>query len=435
MSTGFNRKQQEILPLFSVLLHNLTQYFIMILHIFDAFILSCFFCEHENFRTQKKEFFMQITRPDYYKNFSCIADACPDTCCAGWQIVIDEKSLKKYKNIKGPFRNRLHNDINWKEHVFCQYDRRCAFLNEENLCDIYSEAGKGMLCDTCRKYPRHIEEFEGLREYSLSLSCPEAARIILGNPEKVTFHTARVPSAEENYEDFDYLLFTALMDTRDSMILLLQSRQIPLHLRLWKLLAMAHDLQLCLDKNELYRWNEIQALHQKSGFSAAFAGKVRGRTESAPKSHVLFPQMWEHIFSKMEVLREDWPAFLKQILPPLYKDAHRQLLEDFEKAYPDWKIQGEQLMVYWLYTYFAGAVYDGEIFAKMKMAVVCTLLIRELDMGVYLKNGRVFCLADQISICYRFSRELEHSDLNLNALEELLAKDELFSLENLFRIC
>lgn len=402
---------------------------------------------------------MQITRPDYYKNFACIADVCPDTCCAGWQIVIDEKSLKKYRNVKGLFRNRLHNDIDWKEHVFRQYDRRCAFLNDKNLCDIYSEVGKGMLCDTCRKYPRHIEEFEGLREYSLSLSCPEAARIILGNPEKVTFHTAEVPSEEENYEDFDYLLFTALMDTRDFMIQLLQNRQIPLHLRLWKLLAMAHDLQLCLDNNELYRWDEIWALHKKSDFGAAFAEKVRKRIENTPKSCDLFPQMWEHIFSKMEVLREDWPAFLKQILTPLYtnsnnapgspkqqegepfptktlyKDTHRQLREDFEKAYPDWKIQGEQLMVYWLYTYFAGAVYDGEIFAKMKMAVICTLLIRELNMGVYLKNGRVFCLADQISICYRFSRELEHSDLNLNALEELLAKDKLFSMENLFRIC
>ena len=40
---------------------------------------------------------MEITRPDYYKEFSCIAGACPDTCCAGWQIVIDDKSLKKYK--------------------------------------------------------------------------------------------------------------------------------------------------------------------------------------------------------------------------------------------------------------------------------------------------------------------------------------------------
>lgn len=54
---------------------------------------------------------MEITRPDYYKEFSCIAGACPDTCCAGWQIVIDDKSLKKYKRVKGTFRNRLHNDI------------------------------------------------------------------------------------------------------------------------------------------------------------------------------------------------------------------------------------------------------------------------------------------------------------------------------------
>ena len=153
---------------------------------------------------------MEITRPDYYKEFSCIAGACPDTCCAGWQIVIDDKSLKKYKRVKGTFRNRLHNDIDWKEKVFRQYEKRCAFLNEDSLCDIYSEVGKRMLCDTCRKYPRHIEEFEGLREYSLSLSCPEAAKILLGRREKVTFQTAEVPSPEETYDDFDYMLFTPL---------------------------------------------------------------------------------------------------------------------------------------------------------------------------------------------------------------------------------
>ena len=128
---------------------------------------------------------MEFTFPNYYKEFSCIAGSCPDTCCAGWQIVIDNKTLKKYQHFKGPFHNRLHNDIDWKEHVFRQYNRRCAFLNEENLCDIYTEAGPKMLCDTCRNYPRHIEEFEGLREISLSLSCPEAARILLSQKEKV----------------------------------------------------------------------------------------------------------------------------------------------------------------------------------------------------------------------------------------------------------
>ena len=386
---------------------------------------------------------MQITRPDYYKKFSCIAGACPDTCCAGWQIVIDKKSLEKYRHIKGPFRNRLHNDIDWKEQVFRQYDRRCAFLNEEGLCDIYIETGKPMLCDTCRKYPRHIEEFEGLREYSLSLSCPEAARIILENKKKVSFHTAEVPSSEENYEDFDYLLFSALMDTRDYFLEILQNRQIPMKLRLWKLLAAAHDFQCCLDKNELFRWEEIRNRHVSSGYGEGFTEKVNRHISSKLPREQLLIRMWRAIVPKMEALRPDWHDFLREKLEKLYSedaahqttDSCKQTCTDFEKAYPDWNIQEEQLLVYWIYTYFCGAVYDGDIFAKVKLAVICTLLIHELDMGMYVRNGRVFCLEDQISICYRFSRELEHSDLNLNALEEILSTDKLFSLGNLLRIC
>ena len=391
---------------------------------------------------------MQITRPDYYKEFSCIAGACPDTCCAGWQIVIDEKSLKKYQHLKGPFRNRLHNDINWKEHVFRQYNRRCAFLNDDNLCDIYSEAGKRMLCDTCRKYPRHIEEFEGLREYSLSLSCPEAARILLCKKEKTHFQTAQVPSEEENYEVFDYLLFTALEDTRDYLLEVIQNRQIPMRLRMWKLLAAASDFQLCLDRNELFKWEEIRERHLASGFGEEFTTKVQKRMNQTASSHQLLKEMWQAFIPKMEVLCFGWHEFLKETLSTLYYNAaeentssansnplYQEHLADFSQAYPDWNIQEEQLLVYWIYTYFCGAVYDGEIFAKVKMAVVCTLLIHELDAGTYLKNGRVFCLEDQISICYRFSRELEHSDLNLNAFEDLLAADKLFSLENMLRIC
>ena len=379
---------------------------------------------------------MQITRPDYYKDFSCIAGACPDTCCAGWQIVIDDKSLKKYKHVKGAFRGRLHNDIDWKEQVFRQYDRRCAFLNDDNLCDIYSGIGKRMLCDTCRKYPRHIEEFEGLREYSLSLSCPEAARILLGCEKKVTFQTAEVPYPDETYDDFDYMLFTALEDTREYFLSVLQNRQIPMKLRMWKILAAASDFQRCVDRNELFKWEEIRERHKASGFGEGFTFKVQKHMNKDAAPEDLLKKMWQAMVPKMEVLRPGWHEFLKENLQTLYRDTtYSQHQSDFAKAYPDWNVQEEQLLVYWIYTYFCGAVYDDEIFAKVKMAVVCTLLIHELDMGVYLKNGRIFCLEDQINICYRFSRELEHSDLNLNAFEDLLAVDKLFSLKNLLRIC
>ena len=401
---------------------------------------------------------MQITRPDFYKEFSCITGACPDTCCAGWQIMIDEKSLKKYKKFKGTFRNRLHNDIDWSEQAFRQYDRRCAFLNEENLCDIYSEAGPDMLCDTCRKYPRHIEEFEGLREYSLSLSCPEAARIFLSHKNTISFVTREVPSKEETYEDFDYFLFTALMDTRDYLFSIIQNRNVPMKLRRQKLLACAHDFQLALDKNELFQWEDIRARHEKSGFTAEFQAKVRSWTAGKgvttnkdadvmasdsnfrncdSASLELRKQIWQTVIPQMEVLRPGWHEYLEETLVPLYDGDFAEepdIYKSFITAYPDWKIQEEQLLLYWIYTYFCGAVYDGHIFAKVKMAIVCTFMIHDLAVGTYLKNGGSFSFDEMVSICYRFSRELEHSDLNLNKFEELMDEENVFRFGNLLKI-
>ena len=379
---------------------------------------------------------MQITKPVFYNEFSCIADACPDTCCAGWQIMIDKKSLNKYRKYRGIFRNRLHNDIDWKEQSFRQYDRRCTFLNEENLCDIYSEAGPDMLCDTCRKYPRHIEEFEGLRELSLSLSCPEAARIFLSHKEKIQFITVEKDTVEESYEDFDYFLFTALMDTRDYLFSVIQDRTVPVKLRCRKLLACAHDFQLSLDKNELFQWETIRKRHEISAFSNSFQKKICQWIPAETSGKILRKQIWKTILPKMEVLRPGWHDYLRNTLTPLYtscttEDQYQDICREFEASCPDWKIQEEQLLLYWTYTYFCGAVYDEMIFAKAKMAVICTFMIHELAMGTWLQNNKNFTFQELVSICYRFSRELEHSDQNLNAMEDILDENQLFSLGNL----
>ena len=80
----------------------------------------------------------EYIRPDYYDEFSCIGGACPDTCCSGWQIVIDKESQERYKRQKGIFGNRLRNEIDWKVGVFKQYKGDCCFLNEKGLCEIYT---------------------------------------------------------------------------------------------------------------------------------------------------------------------------------------------------------------------------------------------------------------------------------------------------------
>ena len=157
--------------------------------------------------------------PDYYKEFQCIADKCQDTCCAGWQIVIDKKSLAKYKKVRGKFMWRMLRSVNWCSGTFCQdKEKRCAFLNENNLCDLYIHQGEKSLCKTCRLYPRHIEEFEGVKEITLSVSCPEVAKILMERKTPVTFLDYEKEEQEEEYEDFDPFLFSVLQDARAKMI-------------------------------------------------------------------------------------------------------------------------------------------------------------------------------------------------------------------------
>lgn len=114
---------------------------------------------------------------------------------------------------------------------------------------------------------------------------------------------------------------------------------------------------------------------------------------------------------------------------------YTEVLLDFQEHFPQWAVQKEQLLIYWLYTYFCGAVYDERIFAKIKMTVLCTLVIEELLLGLFIQKKETLSLEDLITVSYRFSRKLEHSDQNLNTLEHLLDSEDLFSMEHLLTLC
>lgn len=205
---------------------------------------------------------MIYTVPEYYNQFQCLASACPATCCAGWQIVIDEKTQEKYRNYKGSFGNRLKNSIDWKDGTFQQYHGRCAFLNEENLCDIHIEAGHDALCRTCRRYPKHVEVYENEREVSLSLSCPAAARLIMGQKQPCRFRSIE-KSGEESEKDFDEFLYSALQDCRKVMLELVQDRSVPLQLRMARILALAHDVQNRIERNRVFEVETVLERYQR----------------------------------------------------------------------------------------------------------------------------------------------------------------------------
>lgn len=382
---------------------------------------------------------MEYIIPDYYQKFSCVGEDCPDTCCAGWQIVIDEKSQKRYRKEKGFFGNRLKNEIDWKKGVFRQYEKRCAFLNDQNLCDIYKEIGKDKLCQTCQLYPRHIEEFESLREISLSLSCPVAAKLILGKQEPVKFLYKKGKGEDEEYEDFDYLLFTKLADTREVLIGIAQNRSISMRKRIVGILGLAHDIQRRIQKQELFSIDLLMEKYKNPKAEDFFDAKEKEYQE-CPRERLEFSKNIFNLLEQLETQKREWGVWIQRAKSKLnrmsiddYKEgftAFRKLHWEKGKERFRWEQIEEQILVYFLFTYYCGAVYDEKPYAKVKMAVFSLFAIEEMLFLEWLSTCQKMELSDWVGYAYQYSRELEHSDLNLNKMEKLLLGREAYRLKN-----
>lgn len=138
------------------------------------------------------------TSPGYADSFRCIGGACEDTCCFGWTVPIDKETYEKYRSLPpGPLRTLVETSMLLVEDTAIKglkaspatfaiipmnESNQCPMLSEDRLCRIQTEHGHRFLSKTCATYPRIALNQGGTEEMALTLSCPEAARVVLLTP-------------------------------------------------------------------------------------------------------------------------------------------------------------------------------------------------------------------------------------------------------------
>ena len=377
---------------------------------------------------------MLYIKPNYYNKFKCTADKCEATCCAGWQIVIDEDSLERYEKEQRAYGDVLRERIDWTEGVFKQDGcKRCAFLNPDNLCDMYKHLGEESLCMTCTNYPRHIEEFENIREVTLAISCPEAAHIILNQKEPVTFWDEEIESEEEEFEDFDPFFFSYLEDARKILLGILQNRAWDVGIRFALVQSFSEEMQEIIENTDLFELVDVFEKYEDAGYLANAVRAIEkeraaiyeNASELFAYSKAMFGRLYE-----LEHLSDDWDDYLEACWEILYKGGAEAYLKkqlDFmawcdtnpaQSAF-EMNIVLEQLLVYFMFTYFCGAVYDYNVLGKVDMSLTSVYNIYEMLMAKWIEQGYTLSMKDIELVVYRYSRELEHSDTNLEILENM----------------
>ena len=334
---------------------------------------------------------MQYIKQDDYDDFKCICGDCPNSCCkGGWEIAIDDEALDRFKSMDGELGEKVRHAIDIEEAVILQKNRSCALLDENGLCSLQIAAGEEALCEVCRMFPRHIEEFEDVREFSLSMACPEVANMLVRRTSPVKF-VEYEDDALDDFEDFDYLLYTKLTDARDIIYKIAQNRSWSIEYRCEAILELAREIQKCVDEDRLFDTDEVLD---------SFYDKVSKKYREKKKNIIKTVDV--EILEKMELLDDDW----KSVISSMRK--YRQKSDEIELNSSE-EITAENMLVLLIYTYFCGAVYDEWIFAKAKLCV------ESMRWTLLIYKSTDFTLEEAI---YRYSREIEHSDLNLDALEE-----------------
>ena len=427
----------------------------------------------------------------YYDDFVCIGGACKNSCCIGWELDIDEATCDYYRSLPGPFGDRLRAHMaagSFRDedcHTFClTVDGRCPLLNADGLCDIVLTLGPEALCEICSEYPRYTFELGEAVEKSLTISCEEAARLMFTRtrPLLITespldpkedasadapdgdFGTAAVPddapddgldSASAPEEEFisddeengDISAEITLLRAR--LISILQDRTSPLCARVIRAIRLTDKAQTLINEaelsaapladslKELFREEAEHSRLCPSGNpehdrqeSAAAANQAQYRPDPVSPAEGLSARL--ALLAGCEVLSHEWT------------EAVDRVRAAFSRQEPDWaafmeqlyyprQVDYEHLLVYFLFRYMPRAAYDFDAAGKMAFAVFATLVVRDLDWAVFVENGGHFSITDRIRTAGIVSREIEHSDYNLDTLFEDIAFDENFHAEGLIR--
>ena len=370
---------------------------------------------------------MKYHKPSFFDQFKCIGSACTDTCCAGWEIEVDETTAQGYLAEKGAFGDRLRREIGSEpgEYFFKLKNNRCPFLNKENLCDIFINLGEDRLCDICREHPRFYNWFGDYTEVGLGLCCEEAERLLFSDSKPLTFveevHTDASDLLDDESEECEQML-----EERKAIFSILQNRKKNIGARLKRLLLqLPYADEMLLLTVPILEWDDPESI-TKLDYNAK-------PSTNTLKSSALF---LIRFFGGMESLDKTWPSMMKELEQNIDKlvdtnntNAFLKFLKGENRLY-----EYEHIAVYLVYRYYPEILFDGQIEAKILFAAASICLLFLMDLQCFQKNT-AYTQQDRIELVRRFSKEIEYCPENMERFEKCCTEQYEDLLNSIFNLC
>lgn len=307
---------------------------------------------------------MRLIGPEDLRDFRCLAGSCRHTCCRGWEIDVDEESVRRYRSVGGAIGKRLRENLVTGAdgtHFRLDAEERCPFLNREGLCDLILELGEDSLCQICRDHPRFRNFFTDHVEIGLGLVCEAAALQTVNREEPLRMTILEDDREREEVPEEE----KALTGSCQALLALAQDRTLPLARR-------------------------MEIIREAAGVPAC------------PVTRETLER-----FLKLEVLDPAWPEWLRTLAGHL---EEAWLPEAMEKP-------AEQLLCYLLCRHLPGTLEDGAYAERVLFCLLSLELICRVATVLPLEGKAALAEAARL-----FSGEIEYSDENIGCILDALSE-------------
>lgn len=385
---------------------------------------------------------IDLKSPKYLKEFKCIGGECEDSCCAGWDIDIDKISFKRYFKVKNDemkkmFQKNIHNN------VYCTSDdvdygrvklkkgKRCAFLDDNNLCMIYSNLGEDYLSNVCTCYPRVMNIVDNNYEMSLDVACPEAARILLAKKSGINFEVSNINLGKHivsgyidtKSKDVKNHPLKYFNEMRKKSLEIIQNRKYTIDQRLFILGDFLEGLQ------EKFEYNFNEASEYINKYNMDIRSKDYNKNEM---NYMLQIAFFNDMLEKLDVFNEvESPFFVedtKKVIEGLKLESKMPIMENkdfYIYAFKNYEENNIKENSYIFENYLANFMYGNlfpfteseYIFDGFMMLLFRYSFIRFYLVGKYLNNKKE-TEEEIISSIQVFAKTIEH---HKNFLEDVLS--------------
>ena len=193
------------------------------------------------------------------------------------------------------------------------------------------------------------------------------------------------------------------------------------------MLSMGHHLQKNISEGQLFGLENIYDHYLSEGAANRMNVYLKEKWEKPGSRYHVMKGMFSCLH-KLEALSADWLGKVRHYEKILFSGGRKKYKALHRYRMPD-KI-AEQLLSYFIYVYFAGAVYDGMPYSKVKLAVISTMLIEDIVCATAAEKGEL-TFEEIADAAHSYAREVEHSDLNLQRLSIMFRHRKCFHIGRL----